>query len=226
LPVKYEAWVDGSFIAGKTGYGSVILADGVVVAELSGCVAGAHAHRQVAGELEAVLKTLEWCAANGVTRILIHYDYAGVAAWPQGLWKANLPLTRNYRAAVAASGISVDWKKVKAHSGIALNERADALARQGAGGASGSGDDPSSRLQKLSDFFSAFLETKGYAIEVQEMSGFHRLVIGADDGKLGLADLYAKKSGECKIDLRGFRDDAVREGVQRLWDEFVATGMM
>lgn len=224
--MKYEAWVDGSFIAGKTGYGSVILADGAVVAELSGCVSGAHAHRQVAGELEAVLKTLQWCSSNGVGEILIHFDYAGVAAWPQGLWKANLPLTRNYRDAVAASGIAIRWKKVKAHSGLPLNERADALARQGAGGAPGNGSDASARLQKLSDFFSAFLETKGYSIEVQEMTGFHRLVIGAESGKLGLADLYAKKSGEYKIDLRGFREEAVRTALLRLWDEFTAAGML
>jgi ribonuclease HI len=127
-----EAYVDGSYKDGKTAWAAVIVKDEKLCEELSGLVdeeevAGT---RQVAGEVKAVEEVLCWCKAQKITGIRIYYDYAGIECWANGAWKANLPLTQNYRAYVRNSGIRIEWVKVKSHTGVKFNERADKLARR------------------------------------------------------------------------------------------------
>ena len=57
----------------------------------------------------------------------------GIEMWATGRWKTNNPLTTNYakRMKEASKKIRIDFHKVKAHSGIAYNDRADALAKKG-----------------------------------------------------------------------------------------------
>jgi ribonuclease HI len=128
----YVAYVDGSYDNGRVGYGALILRDGVVAAELFGRVSDADESRQVAGELAAVQAVIRWCAANGVERISIYYDYTGIEHWALGRWQANTPLTQRYRQFMQSAPVAVVFHKVQSHSGNRWNDRADALARRGA----------------------------------------------------------------------------------------------
>ncbi|NLB34324.1 MAG: ribonuclease H [Elusimicrobia bacterium] len=130
----YHIYVDGSCLADKIGYGAVVLKDNSPVAHLSGPVDAKTAGntRQVAGEIEAVIKALEWARDKKISKVSIYYDYEGLRSWALGLWKAKLPLTSSYRDKVASSGIDIKWVKVDAHTGNRWNEEADRLAKKGA----------------------------------------------------------------------------------------------
>lgn len=135
----YHIYVDGSHLAGKTGYGAVILKDNSPVARLSGPVDtdDGERTRQVAGEIEAVIKALDWSLQRNIRKVSIHYDYEGLRCWAEGVWRAKLPITSSYRKRVSSSGIDISWVKVDAHSGNRWNEEADLLAKKGAGEAAG-----------------------------------------------------------------------------------------
>ncbi|MBS1537882.1 MAG: hypothetical protein JST20_09055 [Bacteroidetes bacterium] len=127
-------YVDGSFIRGKVGYGLIILQNNKVVGEFFGSVENEEyvATRQVAGELFAMGKAVQWCKINKINNITVFYDYLGIECWVTGKWKAKLPLTQRYAQFVRSSGIKIRWQKVAAHTGNFWNERADELAKQGA----------------------------------------------------------------------------------------------
>ena len=133
--LRCEAYVDGSYINGATGYGAVILQNRKVVEELSGRVAASEVNgsRQVAGELAAVKAALNWCMAHSVAKVEIYYDYLGIEKWARGQWKTNQPLTRGYARFVAECPVKIIWHKVASHTGDRWNDRADLLAKQGAG---------------------------------------------------------------------------------------------
>lgn len=123
-----EIYVDGSFEHGKVGYGVVILRDGQVIQELSGQAQTDIEHRQVGGEITAVMRALEWCVANQIEEVTIYYDYSGLEAWATRKWKANLPLTQQYARFMANCPVKITWRKVASHTGVQWNERADQLA--------------------------------------------------------------------------------------------------
>lgn len=129
-----RAFADGSYLCGKVGFGAVIEQNNEIIFEIFGGVKNPEyiTARQVAGELFAVGKILQWCGANNVSEIDIFYDYAGIEAWATGKWKTLQPLTQNYAHFVRSCGISVRWHKVAAHSGNKWNDYADALAKRGA----------------------------------------------------------------------------------------------
>jgi ribonuclease HI len=129
-----HVYVDGSFINGKVGYGLVILQNGKLTGEFYGSVENEEyvATRQVAGELFAVGKAVQWCKINNINGMTVFYDYMGIECWVTGKWKAKLPLTQRYAQFVRSSGIRITWQKVAAHTGNFWNERADELAKQGA----------------------------------------------------------------------------------------------
>lgn len=127
-------YVDGSYIDGRVGYGLVILRAGEVVFEYYGRVDNREyvSARQVAGELVAVGKAIQWCRNNAVVTADVYYDYAGIEAWATGRWKTNQELTVNYAAFVRTCGVALRWHKVKSHTGDRWNDYADELAKRGA----------------------------------------------------------------------------------------------
>ncbi len=129
-----EIYVDGSWMNGSVGYGYVVVQDNQKVHEESGHIPenNTEGARQVAGELFAVGKAIEWCKNNNVSNVTIYYDYMGVEMWARGLWKTNLSLTQRYKKFVQNSGVNITWKKVKSHSGDRFNDKADSLAKKGA----------------------------------------------------------------------------------------------
>ncbi len=130
---EWVAYVDGSYCAGKVGFGAIILLQNTVKKETWGTVPPAwRRSRQVGGELYAVCRVLDWCRKHGVKEITIHYDYKGIEEWATGRWRTNIPLTRRYASIVKSSNVTVHWEKVRGHSGDKWNDAADALARRGA----------------------------------------------------------------------------------------------
>jgi ribonuclease H-related protein len=127
-------YVDGSYISESVGYGAVAVGNGEIIWKTSGKVQKEQAgsSRQVAGELQAVLNSLEWCESQGITSISIHYDYEGIEKWVTGEWKAKHTVSKAYLTAVTQSQVDISWVKVKAHSGNKWNDIADELAKSGA----------------------------------------------------------------------------------------------
>ncbi|MFC2061289.1 RNase H family protein [Elusimicrobiota bacterium] len=134
--IGYHVYVDGSFLRECAGYGVVVLKDNRVIEELCGEVKESPGNdsRQIIGEISAVKKAIEWCKKKSVKEVTIHYDYKGLEEWASSRWKTNQSLTREYAAFVRDCGLRIHWNKVDSHKGNRWNERADQLAKKGAGG--------------------------------------------------------------------------------------------
>jgi len=128
-----KAYVDGSYMKEKIGYGAVLIKDNTIVAELSGKVDSIYnEHRQIAGELKSVLETVNYCKKNSIEKISIYYDYLGIEKWARGQWKAKKKLTKLYQEYMKKQSLTIYWHKVSAHSGNKWNDHADQLAKESA----------------------------------------------------------------------------------------------
>lgn len=122
-----EIYVDGSFVNEITAYAAVAVQSNQILWEDSGVVPPAvvGGTRQVAGELMAVLKALEWCKAKEINEIIIHYDYQGIKSCVTREWQTKNDVTKRYLDIVQASGIQIVWQKVDAYTGVKWNEYVD-----------------------------------------------------------------------------------------------------
>ena len=128
------AYIDGSFDRINGIYGSgVVIVDGDKRHEYKH--AGnredyAQLHN-VAGELEAAKFVMWYAVDKKIKEITLFYDYQGIEAWAVGDWKANLPYTQDYVKFYnkVKTAVKVNFVKVKAHTGIELNEVVDKLAK-------------------------------------------------------------------------------------------------
>ena len=225
---RYEIYVDGSFINGATGYGAVVLKNGKVVDELSGQVDATEVRdtRQVAGELVAVREALNWCCENSVNEVSIYYDYLGIEKWATRQWKTNQPLTKDYARFVSECPIKIHWHKVDSHTGNRWNDRADALAKQGAGSIQLSVDtqDTVSELIEKTNEWIEFLMTRGIDARFDRVYNeqFARVYIMREDATVGTFDLYNTKKKRLSPYLHNFRDDGLKLQIENLWKEFCA----
>lgn len=130
------AYTDGSFnrALGRYGYG-VLLKIGKAVYEYFGGDTDTTGGWQVNGELQGALFAIEKAIEAGCSSIEIRYDYEGVHKWADGLWRTNKGYTSEYQKKVQEyrKKIVVSFIHIKSHTGNKGNERADALARLGAG---------------------------------------------------------------------------------------------
>ena len=128
------AYIDGSFDRVRGIYGSgVVIVDGDEKYEYKH--AGnredyAQLHN-VAGELEAAKFVMWYAVDKKIKEITLFYDYQGIEAWAVGDWKANLPYTQDYVEFYnkVKAVVKVNFVKVKAHTGVELNEIVDKLAK-------------------------------------------------------------------------------------------------
>ncbi|GAB5492032.1 MAG: hypothetical protein Phog2KO_22470 [Phototrophicaceae bacterium] len=129
----YQAFVDGSYHQAKktVGYGVVILKNEKEVARFFGRVDTYTKSRQIGGELRATMQVVQWCNENNIKAIDIYYDYKGIEMWATGRWKAEKPISQEYRAFMQKSEVKIHWHKVKSHTGVHWNEVADELAKKG-----------------------------------------------------------------------------------------------
>lgn len=135
-PCEIRAFIDGSFDKrnGVVGSGGVICIGAEEVEfSLSSADPNHVAYWNVSGELLAALHVVEYAVAHGYKSCSLYYDYMGIEMWATGRWNTNNPLTTSYakRMKETSKQIRIDFHKVKAHSGIAYNDRADALAKKG-----------------------------------------------------------------------------------------------
>lgn len=129
------AYIDGSFDRVSGIYGS-----GVVIVDGDGKYEYKHAGNRedyaqlhnVAGELEAAKFVMWYAVDKKIKEITLFYDYQGIEAWAVGDWKANLPYTQDYVKFYnkVKTAVKVNFVKVKAHTGIELNEVVDNLAKE------------------------------------------------------------------------------------------------
>lgn len=138
--MRVDAYVDGSFNASTNIYGGGVVLilendpDNPIYTNTSGNDEVFAKSRNVAGEVLAACLAMQACkAADNVTELVLHYDYAGIECWARGRWKANTPIARSYAAFVRDFGKTLSFRKVKAHSGDLHNEQADRLAKSACG---------------------------------------------------------------------------------------------
>ena len=86
--------------------------------------------RNVAGEIVAALKAVEWAIKNGYEKVYLYHDYSGTAEWIKGNWEAKKEGVQNYVSIMnrLKEKIDIGFVKVKGHSGDKYNELADKLA--------------------------------------------------------------------------------------------------
>lgn len=129
------AYIDGSFDRVNGIYGSgVVIVDGDEKHEYKH--AGnredyAQLHN-VAGELEAAKFVMWYAADKNISEITLFYDYQGIEDWATGTWQAKLPYTQDYVKFYnkVKTRVKVNFVKVKAHTGVELNELVDKLAKE------------------------------------------------------------------------------------------------
>ena len=129
------AYIDGSFDRVSGVYGS-----GVVIVDGNEKYEYRHAGNRedyaqlhnVAGELEAAKFVMWYAVDKKIKEITLFYDYQGIEAWAVEDWKANLPYTQDYVKFYnkVKTAVKVNFVKVKAHTGIELNEVVDKLAKE------------------------------------------------------------------------------------------------
>jgi ribonuclease HI len=79
----------------------------------------------VKGELEAVVRAILYCKKHGIKEINLYFDYVGIEKWLNGEWKVKDTFVYNFIKYVKESGVKINFKKVKGHSGNKYHDLAD-----------------------------------------------------------------------------------------------------
>lgn len=134
-------YVDGSYLPSHSVYGGAFVAikDNQKIDE--GYKPGvseeaATSLNSLAGELNGAMLGVQYATKNGYKNTWIHYDNENIARFGLNECKPQNPLIKQYvkylNSARKKYGISIDFLKVKAHSGNKWNEEADKLAKKAA----------------------------------------------------------------------------------------------
>ena len=226
---RVDIYVDGSFANETTAYGVVAVQDDQVLWEDSGIVTTTEAEgtRQVAGELQAVLKALEWCTTHGISAPSIHYDYEGIEKWATGTWRAKKTVTQQYRDAVQACDIHVAWEKVDAHTGVKWNEHVDQLARTAALASAPElteQRDPMVELDQVVKTFRDFLKNYDVLLVEKRRSPAPmphlQLVITSGEAAWGHLNFYAAQGKAPYPKFHEVRPAEKQQLMEQLWQDF------
>lgn len=89
--------------------------------------------RQIAGELEAAVKGVQYALSKGDKRVVIFHDYEGVCHHATGFWERREESSVEYYKKMnelMSSGIEVIFVKVDSHTGDLFNELADEKCKE------------------------------------------------------------------------------------------------
>lgn len=130
---KYQLYTDGSYDSVNEIYGCgfALVKDGVCISTHTKAYQNELAkHRNIAGEVLAVMLGIEYCFKIGIKDLEIIYDYIGIGHWALGEWKTNKPLTKMYKSFIVdyTKHMELTFTNVKGHTGVEYNELADELA--------------------------------------------------------------------------------------------------
>lgn len=132
------AFTDGSFdLNFGAGYGAIIIYNKNnkrSYVELSAKIEvdNYNSSRNIAPEVFAVIKTIEWAIARKYQKIEFFVDYEGLIKWANGEWEARSKIAKLYieKLLEYQKLVACNFEKVRAHTGIKYNEMADKLAKK------------------------------------------------------------------------------------------------
>jgi ribonuclease HI len=134
------AYTDGSGSAQYCGFGAVYLKrteDGELkkIYEDNGNLGPQKSH-QIAGEIEAAIRAIDYAIEGNFSSLLVVHDYTGIGCWSRGEWQAKDPdAQRLIQWAEYAKDTGLDltfeWERGHQKEGNGFNNRADYLASQG-----------------------------------------------------------------------------------------------
>ncbi len=128
-----DVYTDGSFKDNIVGSGVAIKCDEIIEEFAFSMQSEAlSTHRNVSGEIYAVMYAVFYASKKGINKLRIFHDYSGLAHWVSGEWKTKTELTKLYKAFVEyyMNYVDIEFVKVQAHKGNKLNNLADKLAKQ------------------------------------------------------------------------------------------------
>lgn len=132
------AFVDGSYnqVTGVYGFGGFLMCDGKKhVLQGNGNDEEMASMRNVAGEILGCVAAVKKAIELGLPEVDVYYDYMGIEMWATGGWKRNKAGTIAYYDFIKSveNQITINFVKVKGHSGVEGNEEADRLAKEAVG---------------------------------------------------------------------------------------------
>ena len=128
---EIEIYIDGSFKKHQSiyaGWAFVVVKNNKIEYEEKGVTLTPALSGNIDGEVLASTKAIIWAKKQNLKACII-YDYQGVESWANQSWSAKSQIAKNYQEMIKDKLIHISFKKVKAHSGNAFNERADELAK-------------------------------------------------------------------------------------------------
>lgn len=128
--MELKIYTDGSYRPpeARAGWAFAAVRGSVIEHWAAGLTPNPALSRNIDGECEAVAQAVEWCHRNCHKQVTIVHDYAGLAHWPKGEWKASSQVALDYLARLRACHVEITWVKIRGHSGNAWNDYVDALA--------------------------------------------------------------------------------------------------
>ncbi|GKX66958.1 hypothetical protein rsdtw13_22160 [Clostridium sp. TW13] len=132
-----HVYVDGSYNAGteKYAYGLVAVRNNIVeyIDSNSSKDSSKSNIRQIAGELEASVKAVEYAISKGEKKVVIFHDYEGVSHHATGFWERREQSSVEYynkMNELFSRGIEVIFVKVDSHTGDLFNELVDEKCKE------------------------------------------------------------------------------------------------
>lgn len=130
-------YVDGSYniSTNKYAYAFVVVLNDVVIHIENGSAKSDDKNniRQIAGELEASIRGLEFALSQGAEKVVIFHDYLGIAHHATGFWSRREESSIKYynkMQEMMKKGIDVIFVKVDSHTGDLYNELADEKCKE------------------------------------------------------------------------------------------------
>lgn len=133
------AYTDGSLdkATNMASYGIVFVKDGELLFKTNNAyvMSESDSLANVGSELLGTMEAVRLAQLNGWETLKIGYDYQGISCFATGEWEARQPLTRYYRDYMqqAMKCLTIQFIKIKGHTGHEWNEEADRLANAALG---------------------------------------------------------------------------------------------